>query len=76
MAPAAKKRRVDQLDSISFDPSSREEYLTGFHKRKQQRIQDSRESAAKKDKEQRVRERRQVRPPGPPARGRWEGTGG
>lgn len=61
MAPATKRRRVDQPEEITFDPSARQEYLTGFHKRKQQRIQNARDTAAKKEKEDKVRERKQVR---------------
>ena len=61
MAPAAKRRRVDQVGEITFDPDARQEYLTGFHKRKQQRIQNARDAAVKREKEDRTRERRQVR---------------
>ena len=60
MAPALKRRRVDQVEEITFDPTARQEYLTGFHKRKQQRIQNAKDAVAKREKEERVRERRQV----------------
>ena len=62
MAPAQKRRRTEtnQREEITFDPSARQDYLTGFHKRKQQRIQNARETAAKRDKEDRVQERKQV----------------
>lgn len=62
MPPPQKKRRTDknQLAEITFDPSARNEYLTGFHKRKQQRIKTAQESTAKMDREERVKDRRQV----------------
>lgn len=60
MAPPAKRRKLHQVEEITFDVAARQEYLTGFHKRKQQRIQNARESAAKRDKEERVKERQQV----------------
>ena len=60
MASAAKRRKVDQAEDIVFDPEARQEYLTGFHKRKQQRIQSAKEAAVKRDKEERVKERQQV----------------
>nr|POE63286.1 ribosomal rna-processing protein 17 [Quercus suber] len=61
--PPTKKRRTDknQLAEITFDPSARNEYLTGFHKRKQQRIKNAQELAAKMEREERVKERRQLR---------------
>jgi hypothetical protein len=36
MAPPSKKRKITVTapEKIEFDPSAREEYLTGFHKRK------------------------------------------
>jgi ribosomal RNA-processing protein 17 len=62
MAPARKKRRVDTsaVQEITFDPTARQEYLTGFHKRKQARIQNAKETAVRREKEERVKERRQV----------------
>lgn len=61
MAPAAKRRKTEQLDELKFDPSARQDYLTGFHKRKLQRIKHAQEENAKKDKEEKVVARRQVR---------------
>lgn len=62
MAPAMKKRRMDpqQVQEITFDPNARQEFLTGFHKRKQARIQNAREAAVRREKEDKVRERKQV----------------
>jgi len=62
MAPPTKKRKKSPtaVQEITFDSSAREDYLTGFHKRKVQRIKHAQEEAAKKDREERVRERKRV----------------
>lgn len=62
MAPITKKRRYASVEEITFDESAREQYLTGFHKRKQQRIKHAQEIAAKRERDERIVERRQVRP--------------
>lgn len=65
MAPPFKRRKVlpnAHVEQLTFDPTARNDYLTGFHKRKQARIKHAREAAAKKEREERVRERRQVWP--------------
>lgn len=58
-----KKRKLaeGQVEDLTFDPSARQEYLTGFHKRKQARIQTAREAAIKREKEERAKERKAVR---------------
>ncbi|KAK5173488.1 uncharacterized protein LTR77_002169 [Saxophila tyrrhenica] len=61
MAPPAKRRKTAKVESLTFDPAARQEYLTGFHKRKLQRKENARELAVKREKEERVRERRQLR---------------
>jgi ribosomal RNA-processing protein 17 len=61
MAPVAKRRKVEQVEEITFNPEARQEYLTGFHKRKLQRIENARDAAAKREKEERVRARKEVR---------------
>lgn len=60
--PPPKKRRkpVPTIEEIQFDASAREEYLTGFHKRKLQRIKNAKEEAAKKEREERVQARKHV----------------
>lgn len=59
---ANKKRKIEhKIEEISFDDNSREEYLTGFHKRKVQRIKRAQEEAAKKAKEEHRETRKQVR---------------
>lgn len=71
MQPLAKKRRLASaaFDEIKFDPAARQEYLTGFHKRKLQRAKQAHEAAEKKARLERLEERRKVRRP-PPARRR------
>jgi len=62
MPPPSKKRKtaVTAPESITFDPAAREEYLTGFHKRKVARIKLAQEENAKREKEEKVRFRREV----------------
>ncbi|KAK0356841.1 hypothetical protein LTR91_021701 [Friedmanniomyces endolithicus] len=63
MAPLTKKRRLDsqQPAELNFDVSARQEYLSGFHKRKVARKENARETAIKRDKEERVVQRKQMR---------------
>ncbi|KAK3700105.1 hypothetical protein LTR37_016108 [Vermiconidia calcicola] len=61
MAPPKKRPRLDQPTELIFDPAARQEYLTGFHKRKLQRIENARDAAMKREKEERVKDRRQLR---------------
>ena len=60
MAPAAKRRKTGQLEEIVFDLAARQDYLTGFHKRKEARKKHAQETAAKIEKEERVQARKQV----------------
>ncbi|KAF1845728.1 uncharacterized protein K460DRAFT_366576 [Cucurbitaria berberidis CBS 394.84] len=62
-APPSKKRKlaVTAPENISFDPAAREEYLTGFHKRKVARIKHAQEENAKREKEEKLRFRRELR---------------
>ena len=60
MAPLGKKRKSDQLSEITFDPAARQEYLSGFHKRKVARKEHARDVAIKREKEDRVLERKKV----------------
>lgn len=63
MGPAAKKRKLasSRVESIEFDDAARHEFLTGFHKRKQQRIKHAQETAKEKDRLAKIEERKQVR---------------
>ncbi|KAL8819838.1 MAG: hypothetical protein Q9223_001813 [Gallowayella weberi] len=61
VAPIKKRRKGEPLiEEITFDFDDREEYLTGFHKRKLQRIKHAREEALKKEREERVVNRKAV----------------
>lgn len=60
-----KKRKVSagpKVEEISFDTENREEWLTGFHKRKVQRAKHAAENAAKQYKEDKKAMRTKVRP--------------
>lgn len=60
MAPPAKRRKTAHSEDITFDPSARQEYLTGFHKRKEQRKKHAQEIAGKLEKEEKLKARKQV----------------
>jgi ribosomal RNA-processing protein 17 len=61
-AADTKRRRPNpQVESLTFDPEARNEWLTGFRKRKQQRIKHAQEQSAKIEKEEKVQARKQVR---------------
>jgi ribosomal RNA-processing protein 17 len=62
MPPPSKKRKIAVTvpEKIEFDFSAREEYLTGFHKRKLARIKHAQEENAKREKEEKLRARREV----------------
>jgi ribosomal RNA-processing protein 17 len=55
------KTNAKAVDAISFDPEARQEYLSGFHKRKVQRAEHGRELAQRKEKEAVVQARKEVR---------------
>ncbi|KAI9728990.1 MAG: hypothetical protein M1828_000075 [Chrysothrix sp. TS-e1954] len=61
MPPPAKRRKTTALEEISFDTADRQDYLTGFRKRKQQRIKHAKEFAAQKERELRIEQRKQMR---------------
>ncbi|CAN8095950.1 unnamed protein product [Discula destructiva] len=62
LPPPSKKRKVQHaIEEIAFDNSAREEYLTGFHKRKVQRQKHAQEEAAKRAREEKIEMRRQIR---------------
>ena len=61
MPPAIKRRKLGQrLEEITFDSTARADYLSGFHKRKQARIKHAQEAAAKREQEEKIRERKEV----------------
>ncbi|KAF3000365.1 hypothetical protein E8E14_004951 [Neopestalotiopsis sp. 37M] len=58
----SKKRKVAHtVEEINFDTDARQEYLTGFHKRKLQRVKRAQEEAAKREKEEKLEARKQIR---------------
>ncbi|KAM5434222.1 hypothetical protein MferCBS31731_006845 [Microsporum ferrugineum] len=64
MRPPTKKRKIAapaRIEEISFNPESRKEYLTGFHKRKVQRAKRAQDAAEKRAKEERREARRKIR---------------
>ena len=60
---SAKRRRksAPAIEEIIFDSTARQEYLTGFHKRKQQRIKNAKEEAAKREREEKIVARKALR---------------
>ncbi|KAL2860883.1 rRNA-processing protein RRP17 [Aspergillus lucknowensis] len=62
MAPHSKKRKLNsQVEEVKFDPAARQQFLTGFRKRKQQRIRHAQEIAEQKVREAKREERRKMR---------------
>jgi hypothetical protein len=61
--PPNKKRKIKTVheEKIDFDPAAREEYLTGFHKRKLARRKFAEDENIKKEKEEKLRFRKEVR---------------
>ena len=67
MAPPIKKRKMNSaaVEEVLFDSSARQEYLSGFHKRKLQRARHAQELAEKKARQEKVEQRRKVGKAGP-----------
>jgi ribosomal RNA-processing protein 17 len=69
MPPPSKKRRIMSLpktlgprpEEISFDLSARQDYLTGFHKRKVERTKAAQEAAERRIKEEKRQQRQKLR---------------
>ncbi|ROW09011.1 hypothetical protein VMCG_02687 [Cytospora schulzeri] len=61
LPPAPKKRKASAVEEITFDNTARQEYLTGFHKRKVQRQKHAQEEAVKRAREERIVFRKQIR---------------
>lgn len=60
LPPPKKRKRHYNIDEINFDDGARHEYLTGFHKRKLQRVKRAQEESEKKAREERIEMRKQV----------------
>ncbi len=59
--PRKRRKPTSAIEEIAFDFNAREDYLTGFHKRKLQRIKYAKEEATKKEREERITARKIVR---------------
>ncbi|KAI2641822.1 nucleolar protein 12-domain-containing protein [Hypomontagnella submonticulosa] len=61
LPPPPKRRKVQHsVEEIKFDNDSRADYLTGFHKRKLQRIKNAQEQAAKRARQEKIEFRKQA----------------
>ena len=67
MAPPDKRRKIGMrlgrtaaVEEVTFDNSARQEYLTGFHKRKVQRAKHGAEAAGRRAKEEKREARKTV----------------
>ena len=62
MPSKAKRRKLDvkAVEEVTFDTDARQEYLTGFHKRKLERAKHAREIAEKKARAEKLAERKRV----------------
>jgi ribosomal RNA-processing protein 17 len=62
MLPSVKKRKHSApiVEEVKFDDDARADYLTGFHKRKVQRVKHAQEQAVKQDKAERIEARKRV----------------
>lgn len=60
LPPKKRRKPVASIEEIQFDASAREDYLTGFHKRKLQRIKNAKEEATKKEREEKIQARKLV----------------
>ncbi|KAL8959535.1 MAG: hypothetical protein Q9183_005613 [Haloplaca sp. 2 TL-2023] len=62
IAPVKKRRKGEPaIEEIKFDFNAREDYLTGFHKRKLQRAKHAKEEALQKEREDKVAARKVLR---------------
>ncbi|KAI0379948.1 nucleolar protein 12-domain-containing protein [Hypomontagnella monticulosa] len=62
LLPPPKRRKVQHsIEEIKFDNDSRADYLTGFHKRKLQRIKNAQEQAAQRARQEKIEFRKQIR---------------
>ncbi|MCJ1402144.1 hypothetical protein MMC11_005363 [Xylographa trunciseda] len=62
VAPPKKRQKSSSaIDEITFDFGAREDYLSGFHKRKLQRTKHAREEAVKKEREDKITARKMLR---------------
>lgn len=60
LPPKKRKKSTSTIAEISFDLSAREDYLTGFHKRKLQRTKRAQEEAKVREREEKIVARKTV----------------
>ena len=61
MGPGSKKRKLNsKVEEVNFDDTARYDFLTGFRKRKQQRIKHAQSVAEKRAREERIEDRKRV----------------
>ncbi|KAL4908137.1 nucleolar protein 12-domain-containing protein [Aspergillus multicolor] len=60
-AHSKKRKLASRVEEINFDDSDRHQFLTGFRKRKQQRIKHAQEVAEQKAREAKREDRRRMR---------------
>jgi hypothetical protein len=58
--PSKKRKFTSAVEEVTFDNAARHEYLTGFHKRKQERIKRAQEEAARRQRLEKIETRKQV----------------
>ena len=58
--PLRKRRKTSAIEEITFDHAAREDFITGFHKRKLQRARYAREVALRKEREEKIAARKAV----------------
>ncbi|KAI1853481.1 hypothetical protein JX266_001465 [Neoarthrinium moseri] len=62
LPPLSRKRKTTHaIEEINFDQDARQDYLTGFHKRKLQRTKKAQEEAAKRERQEKLDTRKQLR---------------
>ncbi|KAI0119217.1 nucleolar protein 12-domain-containing protein [Daldinia grandis] len=62
LVPPPKKRKAQHaVEEIKFDNDARSDYLTGFHKRKLQRIKNAQEQAAERARQEKIEIRKKIR---------------
>lgn len=60
MGPLPKKRKLTKVEEVNFDADARHDFITGFRKRKQQRIKHAQDAAEKRAREERRQGRKKV----------------
>ncbi|KAH9952968.1 nucleolar protein 12-domain-containing protein [Russula dissimulans] len=58
---AKKRQKLGQVNAVVFDEDARREFLTGFHKRKLAKKEESKKKAQAREKEERLEARREQR---------------